>query len=101
MSETHQNLALRQVIVAGAAAGNITVTGIKTRDVLKSVIGFTLALTEGEPNTLAFTPLDLTDEFTITAADTINNAAGTTSEDGLLIVTYIAASDLGGDLNRN
>lgn len=71
--------------VAGAAAGNITVTGIKTTDKLLYVGGFTVA--EGAPNT--FTPRNLTSEFSISAADTINNTGGTSSAGGLLLVEYV------------
>lgn len=88
---------LVQFIVAGGSAGDFTITGIKTIDKLLSVNGFTL--TEGSPNTLA--PLNLTDEFSITAADTINNTGGTDSSAGVLIVTYVSADANGGDLNRS
>lgn len=63
-----------QTIVAGAAAGDVTVTGIATTDVLKSV--------------LDIAGTDLTSEFSITAADTINNAGGTSSSGSYLIVAY-------------
>ena len=97
MSDSHQALAIRQFVVAGGAAGNFTITGIKTADKLISVHGFILV--EGAPNTL--TILNLTSEFTITAADTINNAAGTSSAAGMLFVTYISADARGGTLNRS
>jgi len=76
---------LKTFPVAGAAAGNLTVTGITTDDRLVSVVGFILV--EGAPNTL--TILDLTSEFTITAANTINNTGGTASTAGMLFVTYL------------
>lgn len=89
MSESHTDLALRQTVVAGAAAGDVTVTGIKTTDKLKAVIDLTA-------------PADLTSEFTISAANTINNTGGTSSAgSGPLLVTYIASDDRGGDLNRD
>lgn len=73
--------------IAGGAAGNLTVTGIKTTDKLLYVGGFTLA--EGVPNT--FTALgDLTSQFSITAADTINNTGGTSSAAGVLLVEYVS-----------
>lgn len=52
----------------GAAAGDQVVTGIKVNDQLLQVVG----IPDG-----AGAPLNVTGEFTITAADTINNAAGT------------------------
>lgn len=72
---------------AGAVAGNVTVTGISTRDKLVSVIN----LADG---------LDLTSEFSITAANTINNAEGSSTATDRLLVTYYAADSRGGDLNR-
>lgn len=64
--------------VAGAAAGNVTVTGIATNDRLISVIKH-----DGTG-----VVSDLTSEFAISAANTINNAAGTSSAGGHLVVTY-------------
>lgn len=69
---------VKQTIVAGAAAGNVTVTGIATSDRLVSVIN----TTDGT---------DVSAEFTITAANTINNTGGTTSASKKLLVTYIKA----------
>ena len=71
-----------QTIVAGAAAGNVTVTGITMKDELVSVIK--MDFTDASE-----AAADLTSEFSITAADTINNAAGTSSSGGFLLVTYI------------
>lgn len=45
-------------------------------------------------------PGNLTSEFTITAADTINNAAGTSSAGGYLLVLWIAAATRGASLSR-
>lgn len=73
--------------VAGAAAGNVTVTGIKTTDKILYVGGFTLA--EGAPNTFGVLN-DLTAQFSITAADTINNAGGTSSAGGVLLVEWVS-----------
>lgn len=73
---------LVQTVVAGGAAGNITVTGITQQDELVGVLSldFTDA-SEGAEDLLA--------EFTISAADTINNTGGTASTGGFLLVTYI------------
>ena len=78
---------LVQTVAAGAAAGNVTVTGIKPQDYLLSVIN----LTDGE---------DITDEFTITAVNTINNTGGGTTATDTLLVLYARADAKGGDLNR-
>lgn len=66
-------------VADGAAAGNVTVTGIATTDTLVAVLVFTTAASIA---TLA----DLTAEFTITATDTINNAAGTSTANNRLVV---------------
>lgn len=68
--------AMRRRVVAGAAAGNITVTGIAVGDHLQSVIN------------LAAAGADLADEFTVTAANTINNAGGTNTTGMTLLVEW-------------
>lgn len=73
---------------SGGAAGDITVTGIGTDDVLVAVINLADAA-------------DLTSEFTITAADTINNTGGTATTDDDLLVFYYAAAARGGSLARS
>lgn len=64
----------------GAAAGNVTATGVKTTDKLIAV--HSIAFTAGVPSAVA----DLTSEFTITAANTINNAGGTSTADMIVLV---------------
>lgn len=67
-------------LVAGGSAGDHTVTGIATTD---TIIWVGHLSTAAAIATLA----DLTGEFTITAADTINNAAGTdTTSDQLMVI---------------
>ncbi len=73
----------RQTVVAGGAAGNATVTGIKTRDTL-------LAVLKVDFTDVSETATDLTGEFTITATNTINNTGGTASTGGFLIVSYLS-----------
>lgn len=79
---------VRVTILAGGAAGNHAVPGIEPvglppvngpGDVLTSVMFFNNAI-----GTLA----DLTSEFTITSTGTINNAAGTDTAAGLLVVVW-------------
>jgi hypothetical protein len=69
-----QDLSSRQV--AGAAAGNLTVTGIKLDDRLVLVQD----LTNGNS--------DITTEFSITADDTINNTGGTSTNAHSVLVTW-------------
>lgn len=78
MSETHQDLAIRTAVIAGGAAGNLTVTGIVVGDVLKSVQRVDAA------------GANLVDEFTISAADTINNTGGTNTTGFVLHIMWIA-----------
>jgi hypothetical protein len=75
--------AVRQAVATGAAAGNITVTGIKTRDTLVSVL-FVDATDASEA------VANRTSEFTITATNTINNAGGTTGVGGFYIITWLS-----------
>ncbi len=71
---------LKSRTVAGAIAGNITVTGIKTSDKLISV----------QPVNVA--SADLGGEFKITADNTINNAGGSSTATMIVLVTWIAGN---------
>ena len=84
-NETFLPTTKRLWVGAGAAAGDVTVAGIKAYDVLGQV----LRVDNGNE-------ADLTDEFTITATNTINNTGGTSSAGGQLLVTYDSVpTDLG------
>lgn len=78
--------AIRQTVIAGGAAGNLTVPGIKTRDKLVCVIRFVGAGVD------VTDIADITAEFSITAADTISNTGGTATTGDKLIVTYLSFS---------
>jgi tripartite-type tricarboxylate transporter receptor subunit TctC len=69
-------------VVNGGAAGNLTVTGITTSDRLIGVYKI-----PGAGSTVTDF-LNLTSEFTITAADTINNTGGTTTASSKVLVLY-------------
>lgn len=70
---------LKISLLAGGVAGNHTLTGITTDDELLAVLHFTAATTIA----------DLTSEFTIDSANTIDNTSGTdTSSDQLLVFWY-------------
>lgn len=69
---------VKVVLIDGGTAGDHTVTGIETGDELVSVIHNT-----------AGTLADLTSEFSISAADTINNDAGTDTSSDQLLITYL------------
>lgn len=77
---------LAAAVVAGAAAGNFTVTGIATADELVTVLYFAGAGTD------VTNVADLTSEFTVTAANTINNTGGTATTGGKLVVLYLDLS---------
>lgn len=70
-------------LAAGAAAGNVTVTGIATGDKLVSVLRMIGAGTDVTDVS------DLTSEFSITAANTINNTGGTATSGSKLVVLYL------------
>ncbi len=75
---------ISQALIAGGAAGNHTVTGIATTDTLISVIHNT-----------AGALVDLTSEFTIDSADTIDNVGGTNTTNDDLLVTYQSVPNAG------
>ncbi|MGH9158205.1 MAG: hypothetical protein ACRD1K_20745 [Acidimicrobiales bacterium] len=85
---------LRFSVIAEAAAGNFTVTGIAVGDKLAAVVGFTVVLSEGTPNTIAYTTRDLTSEFSVTAANTINNTGGTSLVDGWALVVWFDTDEV-------
>lgn len=83
MAVTHFSSPIRLAAVKGGAAGDLTVTGIKSIDNLISVQSITWD-TDADPASVS----DVTSEFSITADDTINNAGGTTTADKLVLVLY-------------
>lgn len=72
----------KTAVANGGSAGNITVTGIATTDVLEAVLYFPIST--GTVTSVS----DLTSEFSITAANTINNTGGTATTGGKLEVRY-------------
>lgn len=95
VGESHTNLAIRLVPVAGGAAGPLTVPGWTPGSSIKSVLLVTF--TAGTPDTLTHT--DLTAEFTETATG-IDNTGGTATTGSTLLVLFIAAHPKGGSLTR-
>jgi hypothetical protein len=73
---------IKQALINGGAAGDLTVTGIEVGDELVSVLHYTSGAA------LA----DLTSEFSISAADTINNTGGTATTGDQLWITWIDKS---------
>lgn len=81
VTRTTQAAPRASAVISGGAAGDHTVTGIAVGDVLELVIQFVGGGTD------VTDVADLTGEFTIDSADTINNDGGTaTSGDKLLVV---------------
>ena len=76
----------KHALIAGGAAGNFTVTGIKTTDTLNMVLRFI-----GAATTLTGVT-DLTGEFTISALNTINNTSGTATTGDKLLVLWTATT---------
>jgi len=75
--------AWKTTLIDGGTAGDHTVTGIATDDHIKEVLHYTSgALTA-----------DLTSQFSISAADTINNDGGTDTSGDKLLVRYINHAD--------
>ncbi len=83
---THIVPPIKTFLVGGGTAGNHTVTGITTADKILGVSSMHIDATS--LSTVAFTVADLTSEFTVGAANTINNTSGTDTTDALLLVTY-------------
>lgn len=83
MPETRFEGGLAQVLIpaVGAAAGNVTATGVALADKLIAVHSVTID-TSGYTTAVA----DLTAEFSITAANTINNTGGTSTANKLVLV---------------
>lgn len=71
---------LKKAIIAGGAAGDHTVTGIATGDELVSV---------WEQDGTSGILTDLTGEFSITGADTINNGGGTDTTGDQIVIDYL------------
>jgi adhesin HecA-like repeat protein len=76
---------VKQTIVAGGAAGAFTITGLALNDRLISVL-------EIDATDSSETYADLSAEFSITAAATIDNTGGTATTGGALLVTYLDVS---------
>ena len=68
-------------LVDGAAAGDVTVSGVEAQDKLLAVYSLT-------SSTDVLSTADLTDEFSVSADDTIDNTDGTSSANGALLVIW-------------
>lgn len=89
MGTTHTRRAQDVATIAGGAAGDHTVTGITVYDRLLAVVDVSAA------------GANLVGEFSITAADTINNDGGTDTTGAVLLIIWDVADTRGGDLNEN
>ena len=69
----------------GGSAGNVTVSGVLATDRIIRVES--LGLSSGVLNNVT----DLTSEFSVTAADTINNTGGTSTANKFVAVTVARA----------
>lgn len=83
--------AIKTAVIAGGSAGALTVNGIATTDRLISVVRL------NRDSTAANITADaLTSEFTISAANTIDNTGGTATTGDVLVVTYESARPVKG-----
>ena len=86
-------LNLRMAVVNGGAAGNLTVTGISTGDIIERIFAAAFTINaatpaDNSPIDLTASAGDLTSQFSVTAADTINNTGGTTTANNIVFVLY-------------
>jgi hypothetical protein len=93
MGRTNDRQYLKTQLVNGGAAGDITVTGISTVDTIEYIFAAAFTINsatpaDNDPIDLTSSVGDVTSEFSITAADTINNTGGTATTDNILFVTY-------------
>lgn len=94
-NRTKHDINIRTSIIDGGAAGDLTVTGISTSDILVGVHGVAFAINAGTPADDSPIDLggasvgDLTSEFSISAADTINNTGGTATSANILFLTWL------------
>ena len=83
--------AIKTAVIAGGSAGALTVTGIATTDRL---IGVTVL--DRDATAANINLVNLTSEFTITAANTIDNTGGTVTTGNTLLVVYESARPIKG-----
>jgi len=81
--------AIKFARIKGGAAGSLTVTGIEVGDPILAVQG----LCKYSGTTFINTTVDFTSEFSVTAANTIDNTDGTASTNWLLLVVYEDLND--------
>jgi len=91
-SATHlSDLNYNEAFITGGTAGDLTVAGIAVGDTLVSVTSTTLAATTFLPSACA----NLSSEFSITAASTINNTGGTSTASQSVHVVWLKKASLG------
>jgi len=81
---------IRQAVIAGAAAGSHTGVTTKSGQSIEpgdKIVSVQLWLQSGT-TPFAMVPSDLTSEFSITGAGTIDNTGGSASTGGYLVVTW-------------
>lgn len=83
LNRTHfTGLPIGAALVDGAAAGDVTVTGIEAQDKILAVYSL-------ESASDVLSTANLTSEFSVSEDDTINNTGGTSSADGALMVLWL------------
>lgn len=89
---------IKQAVIAGGSAGALTVTGIAATDRLVGVVRLDVAVDTGTSasGNKVQSASALTSEFTVSAANTIDNTAGTDTTGDLLLVTWETVSPVKG-----
>lgn len=88
----------KTAVISGGTAGALTVTGLAASDELVSVIRFDVASDSGTSATgnKVQDVIDLTSEFSVSAANTIDNTGGTNTTGDKLMVIYRQKRPIGG-----
>lgn len=77
-------IGIRQAVIAGGAAGELTCTGIEPTSTLISVVRLNRDATAANINVD-----DLTSEFSVSDQDKVTNLGGTATTGDTLIVTWM------------
>jgi D-arabinose 5-phosphate isomerase GutQ len=74
-------------VLSGGSAGDHTVTGIRTDDTILMAVYFAGAGSD------VTDVAEIASEFTITAADTVNNDGGTDTTSGKVLFTWVVSNE--------
>ena len=90
MGTTHfSGLNIKMTALNEGAAGDFDVPDIAVGDVILAVVAVHIDLGEAAPPTMTMTAANLTSEFSITGAATINNTDGTSLADCVAFCLWV------------